>query len=282
MRKGQFQEKDRTGETKMMKCGLLATIVKYDGSQSVVVRFENGTEKHTCYYNFAHGIVEANPKKKVERLGETKMMKCGLKCTIIEYTNHSHIRVRFENGFEKNAKYERFLTGSIIPKTTESDSTNESRLGQVKTMKCGEKAQIIKSVNSSNIIVRFLKSGVEKHATYKGFREGLISPKEKVDWNKIIKESFVSNQCGLKYNVIGRSKNPRKCIIRFEDGTMHETCYRDAYRGSVVHPGFNKAGKMINFLGYSGEKIKIKDKIWYKIKDIGLMTTKQIIKETLL
>lgn len=207
------------------------------------------------------------------------MMKCGLKCTIIKYINHRHVLVRFENGFEKETRYARFLAGSVTLKIAQADSTNQSRLGQTRIMKCGEEAQIIKSTNSSNIIVKFLKSGIEKHATYKAFCEGLISPKEKVDWKEIIKKTFVSNRCGLKYVVVGKSENSRKCIIRFEDGTLRETCYREAYEGGVVHPGFNKAGRMINFLGYSGNKIKINNKIWYKIENIGLVTPQQLVKE---
>ena len=39
---------------------------------------------------------------KTNRLGETKMMSCGMKATIIKYKNYRIIRVRFEDGYEVN------------------------------------------------------------------------------------------------------------------------------------------------------------------------------------
>ncbi len=48
--------------------------------------------------------------KAAERLGETRLMNCGLKCTIIEYKDCNHITVEFE-------------TGEIVPRRIYSDFT---------------------------------------------------------------------------------------------------------------------------------------------------------------
>ena len=50
---------------------------------------------------------------KTNRLGETKMMSCGMKATIIKYKNYRNIRVRFEDGYEVNNRYDHFIKGAI-------------------------------------------------------------------------------------------------------------------------------------------------------------------------
>ena len=46
-------KKDRLGETRMMKCGMEATIIRYGGATDIDVRFEDGTVvKNRWYGNF--------------------------------------------------------------------------------------------------------------------------------------------------------------------------------------------------------------------------------------
>ena len=50
---------------------------------------------------------------KTNRLGETKIMSCGMKATIIKYKKYRNIRVRFEDGYEVNNRYDHFIKGAI-------------------------------------------------------------------------------------------------------------------------------------------------------------------------
>lgn len=75
---------DRVGETCVMNCGMKATIIRYGGYNDIDVRFEGGTVvKDRQYKDFKKGKIanqNFNP-----RLGETQMMNCGMKATIIRY-----------------------------------------------------------------------------------------------------------------------------------------------------------------------------------------------------
>ena len=89
------------GETRMMNCGMEATIIRYRNNADIDVRFEDGAVAvHKTYKTFKNGNI-ANPNFKIsaeDRLGETRMMKCGMEATIIRYRNNMDIDVRFEDG----------------------------------------------------------------------------------------------------------------------------------------------------------------------------------------
>ena len=79
---------DRLGETWMMNCGMKATIIQYKNAMDIDVRFEDGAvAEHKVYGAFKKGkIANQNIKASAEnRLGETRMMNCGMKATIIRY-----------------------------------------------------------------------------------------------------------------------------------------------------------------------------------------------------
>ena len=51
---------------------------------------------------------------KIDRLGETRVMKCGMKATIIRYENNTDIDVCFEDGVvAKDKTYRAFKKGEI-------------------------------------------------------------------------------------------------------------------------------------------------------------------------
>ena len=53
-------------------------------------------------------------RKKIERIGETRMMNSGLTCKITEYYNANNITVEFENGAVLyNQKYQHFKNNHI-------------------------------------------------------------------------------------------------------------------------------------------------------------------------
>ena len=108
---------DRLGKTKMMSCGMEATIIRYGGATDIDVRFKDGTlVKHRQYREFKKGEI-ANPNIKASaenRLGETKMMNCGMETTIIRYGNNTDIDVCFEDGaIVEHKAYDAFKKGGI-------------------------------------------------------------------------------------------------------------------------------------------------------------------------
>ena len=108
---------DRLGETRMMNCGMKATIIRYGTCADIDVRFEDGTVvEHRRYGTFKKGKI-ANPNIETfaeARLGETRMMNCGMEATIIRYENSRDIDVRFEDGAVTEHKgYKEFKNGKI-------------------------------------------------------------------------------------------------------------------------------------------------------------------------
>jgi len=92
---------DRVGETRIMNCGMEATIIRYDRYDDIDVRFEDGkVVEHRAYNQFKKGGIAYSSTKVTteEHIGEKRMTNCGLEATIIRYENAKDIDVRFEDG----------------------------------------------------------------------------------------------------------------------------------------------------------------------------------------
>ena len=166
---------DRLGETKMMNCGMEATIIRYGKYSDIDVRFEDGkVVEHKAYDTFKKGSI-TNPNINVSAencLGKTRMMNCGMKATIIRYNTSKDFDVRFEDGAIATCKdYRRFRKGGIAHPST----TAEGRLGETRMMNCGMKATIIRYGKYSDIDVRFEDGAVAKNKTYRAFKKGKIA-----------------------------------------------------------------------------------------------------------
>ena len=168
---------DRLGETRMMNCGMKATIIRYESAKDMDVCFKDGAiVEHRKYDSFKRGEI-ANPNMKVSaknRLGETRMMNCGMKATIIRYENAGDIDVRFEDrAIAKRKGYREFKKGKIANPNIETFA--EARLGETRMMNCGMEATIIRYGKYSDIDVRFEDGAVAEHKAYDQFKRGTIA-----------------------------------------------------------------------------------------------------------
>ena len=168
---------DRVGETRVMNCGMEATIIRYGKAIDIDVRFEDGkVVVHKKYDQFKKGEI-ANPNMKVSaknRLGETRMMNCGMKATIIRYGNAGDIDVRFEDrAIAKRKGYREFKKGKIANPNIKTSA--ENRLGETRMMNCGMEAAIIRYGGATDIDVRFEDGTVVKHGVYGNFKKGEIA-----------------------------------------------------------------------------------------------------------
>lgn len=92
-----------TGETRTMNCGIKATVIAYRQSNDIDVQFENGEiRKHTRIDSFCKGALSPDNYRKnlakTKYIGKTKLMRCGLKATIIAYKDANNLDVEFEDG----------------------------------------------------------------------------------------------------------------------------------------------------------------------------------------
>ena len=106
---------DRLGETRMMNCGMEATIIRYGGATDIDVRFEDGAvAKNKAYGEFKKGGIAHPSTTAKARLGETRMMNCSMKATIIRYENADDINICFEDGkVVEHKTYRAFKKGYI-------------------------------------------------------------------------------------------------------------------------------------------------------------------------
>ena len=162
---------DRLGETRMMNCGMEATIIRYGSAMNIDVRFEDEkVVEHRTYDQFKKGII-VNPNIKASRLGETRMMNCGMEATIIRYRNAGDIDVRFEDGtVVEHRRYDLFKKGIIV-----NPNIKASRLGETRMMNCGMEATIIRYGGATDIDVRFEDESVVEHRRYDSFKRGVIA-----------------------------------------------------------------------------------------------------------
>ena len=107
-------DETRLGETRIMNCGMEATIIRYNRCDNINVRFKDGAVvKHRKYREFKKGEI-ANPNMKASRLGKTRMMNCGIGATIIRYNTAKDIDIRFEDGtVVEHKSYSKFKKGGI-------------------------------------------------------------------------------------------------------------------------------------------------------------------------
>lgn len=225
---------NRLDETRMMNCGMEATIIRYGKYSDIDVRFEDGViVEHKRYRAFENGNI-ANPNFN-PRLGETKMMNCGMEATIIRYGGSADIDVRFEDGIVvEHREYREFEKGGIINPNIKA--TAENRLDETCMMNCGMKATIIRYNGVRDIDVRFEDGTVAEHKAYGPFKRGEIAnPNIKTSAENCLGETRMMN-CGMEATII-RYGGYKDIDVRFEDGTVVEHKGYSAFkRGEIANP----------------------------------------------
>ena len=229
---------DRLGETRMMNCGMEATIIRYENARDIDVRFKDGAVvEHKIYGDFKNGYI-AHPNTK-DRLGETRMMNCGMEATIIRYGRCDDIDARFEDGtVAKNKTYRAFKKGKIANQNIKASA--ENRLGETRMMNCGTEAAIIRYGTCADIDVRFEDGTVVEHKTYKAFKKGEIA-KQNIKASRLGETRMMN--CGMKAAII-RYGSAVDIDIRFEDGkvVVHKK-YNHFKRGNIANPNTKVSAK---------------------------------------
>lgn len=171
---------NRIGESRMMNCGQMATIVEYENARNITVLFDDGTVvPEKTYGNFLKGSI-GNLNIYKNRTGESRRQKCGMMATIVEYINSENITVQFEDETMVSKKsYDSFLKGYIGNPNTKiscvrSTRTIKNRIGESRMMNCGQIATIIEYENNKNIAVRFDDGTEVYNKSYDAYKKGLV------------------------------------------------------------------------------------------------------------
>ena len=262
---------DRLGKTKMMSCGMEATIIRYGGATDIDVRFKDGTlVKHKTYRAFKKGYI-AHPNTK-DRLGEAREMKCKMEATIIRYGSAKDIDVRFKDGaIAKHKTYNLFKEGGIANPNMKVSA--EDRLGETRMMNCGMEATIIRYNTNKDIDVRFKDGTLVKHRQYREFKKGEIAnPNIKASAENRLGETKMMN-CGMETTII-RYGNNTDIDVCFEDGAIVEHKAYDAFKkGGIAHRSLSLSHGSKDFHGFICKQgFKDEDRVLYECicKDCGL------------
>ena len=254
----------RLGETRMMNCGMEATIIRYNGVHDIDVRFKDGTvAKNKAYGRFKKGTI-ANPKNKASRLGETRMMNCGMEATIIRYGGYNDIDVRFEDDtIIKHRQYGEFKKGTIINQNIKASA--ENRLGETQMMKCGMEATIIRYGRCEDIDIRFEDGAVVEHKTYKAFKKGEIANTNiKASAENRLGKTRMMN-CGMEATII-RYGGATDIDVRFEDeSVVVHKAYTNFKRGTIAHRSLSLSHGSKDFHGFICKQgFKDEDRVLYE------------------
>ena len=232
----------RLGETRMMNCGMGATIIRYGRCEDIDIRFEDGAVvEHKTYKAFKKGEI-ANQNIKASRLGETRMMKCGMKAAIIRYGGYNDIDVRFEDGkVVVHKAYDKFKKGEIANPNIKASA--EARLGETRMMNCGMEATIIRYESAKDMDVCFKDGAVVKHKAYSAFKKGEIAnPNMKAFAKNRLGETRMMN-CGMKATII-RYGNAGDIDVRFEDRAIAKRKgYREFKKGKIANPNIKTSAE---------------------------------------
>ena len=186
---------------------------------------------------------------KIDRVGETRMMSCGMKSTIIRYENADDINICFEDGkVVEHKAYDTFKKGSITNPNIKVSA--ENYLGKTRMMNCGMEATIIRYNTNKDIDVRFEDEIVVEHKGYSAFKRGEIAnPNIKASAENRLGETRMMN-CGTEATII-RYGGATDIDVRFEDGTVvKHGAYGNFKKGEIAHESLSQKRGSKDFHGF--------------------------------
>lgn len=227
----------REGMSLMMNCGMKAKIIKYENSMDIDVQFEDGTiVKHKGFGAFQKGGISNPNLLKNKREGTSLKMNCGMRATIINYSNCNDINVQFEDGtIVKHKTFRCFQKGGI---DNPNISIKNKRNGMTLTMNCGMKTTIIEYRNAHDIDIQFEDGTIVKNKEFKSFQKGEIMNTNISIKDKRIGTSLMMN-CGMRATII-EYRNSCDIDIQFEDGTcIKHKRFENFQRGKIMNPNIS-------------------------------------------
>ena len=184
--------------------------------------------------------------KASERIGEKRIMSCGIEAEIIGYRNTSDIDVKFsDESIVAHKKYSSFVTGHIAHPSQTPTCKKNQRIGEKRVMACGQEAEIIAYRSSEDIDVRFADGTTVKNRDYWTFTQGKIK-NPNIQYKHPVKKERLGainyNKKGLRM-VVTRYEGINDMNITFDDGTTIKTTWDKFINGVASNPNDNRRKK---------------------------------------
>ena len=214
-----FLKKQRLGMTKLMNCGMKATIVEYFDSTDMTVQFEDGyVKKHVLFKAFAKGAT-TNPNLNCgkQRTGITKTQSQGFVAKIIEYKDSQNIIVQFEDGEVKKTCWDTFNKGKVAhPSIAYNKDLKDDVLGKTYRTNCGLSATIIKYTTNRKLTVQF-EDGEIKQTQLNRLEGGYVGHSK----------LSITKECKYKNFVC-------KCVYVSGKNTYYKVKHKDGFEGIMT------------------------------------------------
>ena len=184
-------QQSRVGEERLMNCGQVCKIIKYDEAHNITVQFEDGTVLPGKYYtDFLRGAIvhpgvyntktiknkHGTTVASAEQIGMVRQMLNGHTATIIEYRNNDDMDVEFEDGqIRRGVSFFKFTYGKLEHPDELPDPHLHERVGETNKMHHGRIATIIRYRGYRDIDVMFNDGVVVMNQRYEKFLKGEIA-----------------------------------------------------------------------------------------------------------
>lgn len=174
---------DRTGEYKVMACGIGATVIRYAECDDIDVKFDNGFILNSVSYTrFKNGLlIPSNADSRLYRsynryINAVNRATNGQEMTVVDFISCDNVTVKFEDGtIVKGISINRFLSGSVKnPNYTTIKSRQDQLVGKINRATNGLDMKIIKVDDRHHIDIEFEDGYIAYNKTYSAFKNGII------------------------------------------------------------------------------------------------------------
>ena len=230
---------------------------------NLTVKFEDGQIRYNVNYsNFLKGCVShpcINPQMKSIRLGEKRLMNCGMYAEIVAYRNAKDIDVLFEDDtLFIHKSYGEFVKGAIFNKN--------KYVGLKNKMNCGLNATIIKVRTLDDLDIEFEDGTVVLHKRLDHFKIGNIKHPNRLLIDNDKKEIRLGETKLMNNGMTATITDyygAANITITFDDNTeVTNVQYCKFIRGRVANPNFKK-GNLVGTMRLGKFILKLKDNKYY-------------------
>ena len=254
------RHRSHVGESRIMNCGLMAVITRFGSSSDVDIKFEEGSIRTgITYRNFLLGTVIPKGFYQKSHVNETKIVNCGLECTIIRYESPYDMDVKFSDGSVRyNVTYDAFRAGRLQPEGFREKKAAAEVVGQWRMMNCGEKARIIERRSSNDCDVEFEDGSIRRGVRQSHFMDGELSPENYYEKTHLGEKRTMRN--GIEGTIVScpDSSHVRVKLSNGDEAVVTYNAFRDGYVKSETLEKLRKDSHV-------GERYKQNCGIWATI-----------------
>lgn len=236
-----MRDNPHIGESKLMKCGLYATIVRWHNKNDIDVEFDGGLMmKSIQYRRFARGSLSPTlyySDEQKQWLADNRPKHGSLQSLTEDFNERFHTQRSTRSIARFCSKNNISSYPRVVSKYSSYPRVVSKHVGETLKMKCGFNATIIEWRSTYDIDVRFENGVVRNSMSYLNFKRRSITCFDRV--GDFIKEHLHEKRAmaGGFVGEIVAIRNRKDIDVKWGDGTVTEhLSYRNFESGHVRIP----------------------------------------------